>query len=341
MSGKINENNYALLKVIFINALFLVVIESIFSSYTELASIDYYLYLSTLTNGLLITLAVHFSYLFIGCVIKKEPSPLKFIFYQYKKLITFSRFVPAFCFLLLFLITSGLYTSLKINIPEINDFSWDSTFVELDRFLHFGYDPWVLTHKVASSPYSTLIINILYNLWFFIFWTFLILISFSKNKIKYQAILSFNLCWLINGVLFALLFSSAGPCFYANLSNGDDTFTSLMELLNEQDVFLRSEGIDFGVAVLNIQDYIWSNYKNETMELGAGISAFPSMHVSISTLMAITCFNINKKLGCILWAYTIIIMFGSVHLAWHYAVDGYFSILSTLLLWVISKKLLH
>ncbi|MEZ9418822.1 phosphatase PAP2 family protein [Vibrio breoganii] len=336
LSGKIDRNR-ALFKVISINALFFVAITFLFEKYTELVSINYYLYLSALTNALLMSLTLHFSYLFIDCAIRKKANPLRFILHQYKQLFQVDIFIPAFSFLFLFLITSGLYTSLKINIPIINDFSWDTTFLELDRYLHFGFDPWIITHKIASSPYATLLINILYNLWFFIFWIFLILISFSKNKVKYHAILTFNLCWLVNGIVFAILFSSAGPCFYSNLAGGNDSFTPLMNLLTEQDELLRSKGLDFGVAALKVQDYIWQNYENGALELGAGISAFPSMHVSICTLMAITCYEINKKLGYIAWLYVVIILFGSVHLGWHYAVDGYFSILSTFLLWLVTR----
>ncbi|MEZ9928486.1 phosphatase PAP2 family protein [Vibrio breoganii] len=340
LSGKVRQVDCALLKVIFINTCFLIAIDLIFKNYTEQISIDYYLYLSALVNGLVVSLVVYFSYLFIICAIKKEPNPLKYIAYRYKDLLTLHRFIPACTFLCLFLLTSGLYTSLKVSIPIINSFSWDVAFTELDRYLHFGYDPWVLTHKLASSPYATLVINILYNLWFFVFWTFLVLLSFSESSTKYHAILTFNLCWLVNGILFAILFSSAGPCFFLNLPDGDGTFTPLIDILSKQDEYLHSKGIEFGVAALKVQDYIWNNYERGTMEIGAGISAFPSMHVSIATLMAITCYEVNKKLGLLAWLYTFIILFGSVHLGWHYAVDGYFSLVSTVLIWIIVKSII-
>jgi hypothetical protein len=43
--------------------------------------------------------------------------------------------------------------------------------------------------------------------------------------------------------------------------------------------------------------------------------------------------RVNRTLG---WAYAVfalLILVGSVHLAWHYAIDGYFSAIAVLLVW--------
>ncbi|WP_261874036.1 phosphatase PAP2 family protein [Vibrio rarus] len=341
MSGKNSSRHNTLIKVVFINVFFLLSIGLLFKSDTNTIKVDYYLYLSTLLNGLLFTLVIDFSFTFISCAIKRESSPLRFIFNRYLHIIKSSRLINALIFITLFMLTTGLYTSIKVHIPQIQPFDWDTFFVNLDNSIHFGFEPWVITHWLASSPYATLIINVLYNLWFFVLWVFFILVAFSSNHIKYQSILTFNLCWLINGIIFAIFFSSAGPCFYSQLSIGDNTYIDLMNRLNAQDEFLKSKGINFGVAALYVQDYIWDIYISGKVELGSGISAFPSMHVSIATVIAITCFTINKKLGMVMWVYTLIILFGSVHLGWHYAVDGYFSIISSLLIWIISGRLLN
>ncbi|MDN3683797.1 hypothetical protein QW180_05815 [Vibrio sinaloensis] len=43
-----------------------------------------------------------------------------------------------------------------------------------------------------------------------------------------------------------------------------------------------------------------------------------------------------------MWLYVVAIQIGSVHLAWHYAIDGYLSIVLTLILWklcgVLARK---
>jgi hypothetical protein len=42
---------------------------------------------------------------------------------------------------------------------------------------------------------------------------------------------------------------------------------------------------------------------------------------------------LNRAVGLILALFAAIIQLGSVHLGWHYAVDGYLSALFTFLIW--------
>ena len=45
--------------------------------------------------------------------------------------------------------------------------------------------------------------------------------------------------------------------------------------------------------------------------------------------------------GVIFGLFTFIILIGSVHLAWHYAIDGYFSIIITAIIWYIVGYFLN
>ena len=53
----------------------------------------------------------------------------------------------------------------------------------------------------------------------------------------------------------------------------------------------------------------------------------------MATLFALTAFQLDKRLGWAMVAFAVVIMLGSVHLGWHYAVDGYFSAVVVLALW--------
>jgi hypothetical protein len=57
------------------------------------------------------------------------------------------------------------------------------------------------------------------------------------------------------------------------------------------------------------------------------------MHVALATLFALVCWRTRRWLGIIMSIYVLVILVGSVHLAWHYAVDGYVSIAGMILIW--------
>jgi hypothetical protein len=46
--------------------------------------------------------------------------------------------------------------------------------------------------------------------------------------------------------------------------------------------------------------------------------------------------HINRKLGIALFIFTGMILLGSIHLAWHYAIDGYAGIAIALIAWWVS-----
>jgi hypothetical protein len=46
-------------------------------------------------------------------------------------------------------------------------------------------------------------------------------------------------------------------------------------------------------------------------------------------------------LGWIFGAFLLVILIGSVHLGWHYAIDGYVGIIGTLILWWACGRLLR
>jgi hypothetical protein len=64
-----------------------------------------------------------------------------------------------------------------------------------------------------------------------------------------------------------------------------------------------------------------------------GISAMPSLHNGTALLFALAGFKVNRTIGWLLAAHTVFIFLGSVHLAWHYAVDTYVAWAVVLVLW--------
>ena len=63
------------------------------------------------------------------------------------------------------------------------------------------------------------------------------------------------------------------------------------------------------------------------------ISAMPSMHNASALLFALAGYQVNRFWGWVLTVHATLIFIGSIHLAWHYAVDSYFAWGLTLVIW--------
>jgi hypothetical protein len=139
------------------------------------------------------------------------------------------------------------------------------------------------------------------------------------------------LAWLIGGGILAIALSSAGPCYYADLGLSPNPYQPLM-------YYLHNTNEQFPIWALIAQRTLWEAYIGADT-LVSGISAMPSMHVTIVVIQAIMGWRLSKWLGTALSLYAITILVGSVHLGWHYAVDGYVAIALAFLCWWLSGML--
>lgn len=222
---------------------------------------------------------------------------------------------------------------LKANIPALVPFSWDEFFMKADRALHFGHDPWQLIQPVLGFPIVTFIISVGYNAWLLLLFFLWAWFAFDRNctELRTRFFLSFILTWMIGGGLMAVYFSSAGPVYYALLGLKPDPFAGLLQ-------YLEAANEQFPIWALNVQALLWEQYTTNAPHY-VGISAFPSMHNAMVALFAFTFFKLNRTLGYIMAAYAALILLGSVHLGWHYAIDGYASIALAALCWWVSGKI--
>jgi len=91
--------------------------------------------------------------------------------------------------------------------------------------------------------------------------------------------------------------------------------------------FLRQVNASYELTALRSQGILWQGYIGAGDIKFYGISAMPSMHVALPVLYMLAGFRENRWLGWAFLVYLIAILIGSVHLGWHYAIDGYVSIL--------------
>ena len=96
-----------------------------------------------------------------------------------------------------------------------------------------------------------------------------------------------------------------------------------------------------GLTALNYQNLLAQYYEEDITRVGSGVSAMPSMHVALVALWVIAAWKVSRIIGFIVFIYGILIWIGSVHLGWHYAVDGVVSAVAVSILWVISEKFLR
>ena len=223
------------------------------------------------------------------------------------------------------------YTFLKNEIHAVNPFLWDTQFAQWDRILHGGVDPWTLLRPILGSPFVTTAVNAAYHIWFPMLYIAICVACLDRrDPIRSTVFLvAFVLCWFVGGNLLATIFASVGPVYLEPFDLGTD-FVPQMELLRQSHEISP-------VWALKVQNTLLDGYQNSG--LARGISAMPSMHVASSALLAIYGFTYSRWLGWGLTAFTFVILLGSVHLAWHYAIDGYASILLVLLFWWLAKKL--
>jgi hypothetical protein len=219
------------------------------------------------------------------------------------------------------------YGSWKGMIPELHPFQFDHALTRIDWTLHLGHYPWQLLQPILGHPVVTRTIDVLYILWLPLNAGVIIWQGWStRRELRRRFFLSYVLIYILLGTVMAIALSAAGPCYYALATGSRGPYQPLLEYLSALDA--RQPLIALGV-----QRTLWHNYAAGLNMPFVGISAMPSVHVAVAVLFALIGWRTAKWLGWLLTVYAAVVMVGSVHLGWHYAVDGYASILGTLVIW--------
>ena len=207
---------------------------------------------------------------------------------------------------------------LKAMIPAYAGFWVDQPLIKIDRLL-LGQDAFDLSHAITPD-WALPAIDLGYAAWpIVIVGAFAAIVTAGRNLGQFA--LAWALTWVILGVFGATALASAGPIFGADLGFG---FHHLAQELD-------------GTLAMRIKNSLWHVHSTNSLRLGGGISAAPSMHCAISFLLVFAAWKTRWQVPAVLYA--AFIWFGSVYLGWHYAVDGLISLIGVAAIWPLAGRL--
>ncbi len=245
------------------------------------------------------------------------------------------------CVMLLPGITLPLFELFKQLILPARGFPLDPLLARIDRFFFFGHDAWELSHALFGNVGMTMLFDRSYSVWLFFMFLFPIIVVMSINDIRMRVRLLANwlAAWIMIAGVAAWIFGSAGPCYYDAMIAPDKSFAALNASLAHIQVMARAGGNS--ITALDFQALLIEVSKQGKLTAAGGISAMPSMHVAMAVLFAIGGFERARWLGWALSGYALLIWVGSIHLGWHYAIDGVAGAAMMLGLWRLSGKFIR
>lgn len=275
------------------------------------------------------TYAVVGGVMVLGRLARRPQNPLQDLIRDVSQSRPGERIAVAFPALFALSLFGSSFGALKSAIPQMHPYTWDATFAAWDVAIH-GQDAWKLIHPYVGHPWITALLNAAYHLWLLGFNVSLVIACAlaPASRLRKQFLIAFILSWGLLGNLAATLLASVGPCF-AHPMLGDGRYDELM-------AYLHGVAARYPLPALNVQAMLLQEAQQGAAGLGLGISAMPSMHVSISVLLALGVRRLWPNWQWIGWLFMVIIFLGSVHLGYHYAVDGYLSLILTPLIWMAS-----
>ena len=233
------------------------------------------------------------------------------------------------------LIFTSVFSAIKTTMPVGRGFLFDVAQADIDKAIHFGVDPWRWLYAVAENSFVLRVVEANYNVaWFLIcyFTLYWIVTSPHTHRIRIRYVLTWLASWIVVGNLMASHWLSAGPAFYGLVTGDTARF-------GEQLLFL-SQSAGEPNSAHNFQSYLWRLYQTGLPGIGSGISAFPSMHVAVATLNALFVGELSRRWASVMWAYVALVIGSSVYLAWHYAIDGYVSVITvSAVYWALRRFL--
>ena len=219
---------------------------------------------------------------------------------------------------------SAAFGSLKAGIPQFIPFWFDLPESRFEDWL-FGGHPAVLIDP--HVPWILPFLDRIYATFVGTHMLAVLAVLASKPSLeKSRAVVALALAWVLIGVFAAYLFSSVGPIFYDRVYGGHK-YAGLVAILAQ-----------YAPITTFTANALWDIQQSHVAMIANGISAFPSMHVALTTWLALVLRR--TRFAALGWAYLFVIWVGSILLGWHWGPGGIVGGLCMLGLWKLAPRLL-
>lgn len=189
-------------------------------------------------------------------------------------------------------------TLLNYQVP----FWADPLLARADATLFLGHDPWRLAAPLVFEHAG----KVYHPIWFVMMITLVAVAAWARPSAKRSAVLvSYFVLWSMAGPVIHCLLPAGGPIFFEALGHGR-----------------RFADIVPTAETAQVAGYLWTIYSSEAFGTGAGISAMPSLHVTMAAWMVLASLALAPRLLMPVAVGASVVAFLSVALGWHYAVDG-------------------
>lgn len=222
---------------------------------------------------------------------------------------------------------SGLFTSAKSLMTDVTPFFADEVLATIDAAVP-GSGLWQVAWRF---PALLRWLEVAY----FPAWATLFLLSLAGavfwprlRDVRAQYLWTYMLVWIVLGNLVAASVMSAGPTYFEEVT-GQATYRQLSALIQAN-----------LPVTTGVREWLWLNYRDGGTAPAIGISAFPSLHLAQSTLFVLLAQRIGRLAVWAMLGFGILIFLGSVAFGWHYAIDGWFSIGATVVIWKLVGRAL-
>ena len=242
------------------------------------------------------------------------------------------------------------FLHIKHIVLAVHFANYDQLFWNLDRWVHFGIQPNVALMKAFGAHHHfAILVDYLYFQYFQykFFVALLFLLEIRGRELAEKFFLGVALLWSLGGLSYMIM-PADGPC-YAVLSKHAIPPGFRTHFFNypvptepvDPEYYSKYDESKIWIAKF-YQELLWKTrfgfiFEEKLPIVFYGIAAVPSLHVAGTALYMFYLFMVSRLFGTLGLLFTCFMLFGSVFLQWHYAIDGYIGFLFAYGIWFFSS----